>query len=111
MISLSAIRILLSRKGREIRNGHHEELQMPELIQGNIRKVVISRMEGPDADDVAIQQGLCLDRTGILSGCLRVSRLDLIRDLVTDLPDQQRLHVKKRGFLLLFLTLVRVSAS
>ena len=70
---------------------------MPELVQGNIRKIVISRMEGSDADDVAIQQGLCLDRTGLFPGCLRVSRLDLIRDLVTNLPDQQRLHVKERG--------------
>ena len=52
MISLSTIRILLSRKGREIRNGHHEELQMPVPVQGNICKVIISRMEGPDADDV-----------------------------------------------------------
>ena len=59
------IRILLSRKGREIRNGHHEELQVPELVQGNIREIKISCMKGPYADDLTIQQGLRLDGPGI----------------------------------------------
>ena len=53
-ICFGMIRILLSRKGREIRNGHHEKLQMPVPVQGNIRKIIISRMESPDADDVTV---------------------------------------------------------
>ena len=69
---------------------------------------IISRMEGPDADDLTIQQGLRLDGPGIFLGRIRESCFDLIGDLVTDLSDQQRLHVKERAFLPVFPTLLYV---
>ena len=108
VICVRMIRILLSRKGREIRNGHHEELQVPELVQGNIREIKISCMKGPYADDLTIQQGLRLDGPGIFLGRIRESCFDLIGDLVTDLSDQQCFHVKDRAFLPVFPTLLYV---
>lgn len=77
-------------------------------IQGNIREIIISRMEGSDADKVAIQQGLRLDGPGIFLGRIRESCFDLIGDLVTDLSDQQCFPVKDRAFLSVFPMLLHV---
>ena len=102
------IRIRPPRAGCEICNSHHEKLQMSIPVQGNIREIIISCMKGPDADELTIQQGLRFDGAGIFSGRIRERCFNLIGDLVTELPDQQRFHVKDRAFLPGFPTLLYV---